>query len=195
LLLLVFFSNFSNGKIIYYDSLKQAKGTVVYVKIIDGETLPIIDLKEYRFYSEKFFKNPKDAIKFDKLKRDVKKAYPYSKIASQKLKEYEVVLSKIENEYQRKYLMKKAEKELIKEFKHDIMGLTMKQGKILIKLIDRETQHSSYELVSEFRGGFSAFMWQGLARMFGANLKEEYDATGEDKMIEEIIKLIENGDL
>jgi hypothetical protein len=69
----------------------------------------------------------------------------------------------------------------------------MNQGRILIKLIDRETGNTSYDLVKQLRGSFSAFMWQSLARLFGSNLKSEYDPTGEDRLIEVAIKQIEAG--
>ena len=67
------------------------------------------------------------------------------------------------------------------------------QGKLLIKLIDRETDQTSYELVKELRGGFRAFFWQSIARLFGANLKDTYDKEGEDMMVEELIRLYEAG--
>jgi hypothetical protein len=69
----------------------------------------------------------------------------------------------------------------------------MNQGRILLKLIDRETGNTSYQLVKDFRGGFQAFMWQGVARLFGNNMKAEYDPEGEDIIIERAIKLVEAG--
>ncbi|WP_418165095.1 DUF4294 domain-containing protein, partial [Alistipes ihumii] len=71
--------------------------------------------------------------------------------------------------------------------------MTLSQGKLLIKLIDRETDQTSYELVKELRGGFRAFFWQSIARLFGANLKDTYDKEGEDMMVEELIRLYEAG--
>ena len=71
--------------------------------------------------------------------------------------------------------------------------MTFSQGKLLIKLIDRETEHTSYDLVKELRGGFRAFFWQSVARLFGANLKDTYDKDGEDQIVEELIQLYEAG--
>jgi len=82
---------------------------------------------------------------------------------------------------------------LKKEFEGQLKQLTVKQGRILIKLIDRETGKTSYDLVKQLRGSFSAWMWQGLAKLFGSDLKSEYDAKGEDRMIEVAIAQIENG--
>jgi hypothetical protein len=89
--------------------------------------------------------------------------------------------------------MKVAEKELKAQFEDQLKDLTMNQGRILLKLIDRETGNTSYQLVKDFRGGFQAFMWQGVARLFGNNMKAEYDPEGEDIIIERAIKLVEAG--
>lgn len=91
--------------------------------------------------------------------------------------------------------MKQVEQELLVEFEDDLKQLTITQGRILIKLVDRETGSTSYELVKELRGTFSAFFWQTLARLFGSNLKSVYDPYGEDRLIEEIIFLIDRGQL
>jgi hypothetical protein len=91
--------------------------------------------------------------------------------------------------------MEKAEEELKAEFEDDIRNMTLNQGRILIKLIDRETGNSSYDLVKDLRGTFQAFFWQSIARIFSTNLKESFNpnANKEDKMIEDIIETIENG--
>lgn len=89
--------------------------------------------------------------------------------------------------------MKNAEKQLQNEFSDDLKNLTITQGRILIKLIDRETGKTTYNIVKEMRGSFSAFMWQSLASLFNSSLKYDYDPKGEDKAIEQAIKLIENG--
>ncbi|MFK5968672.1 MAG: DUF4294 domain-containing protein, partial [Candidatus Marithrix sp.] len=87
------------------------------------------------------------------------------------------------------------EKELKKEFEDELKNLTMTQGKLLIKLVDRETGKTTYELVKQLRGSLSAFFWQSLAKLFGSNLKTEYDAAGEDKLIEDILIRIDNGQI
>ena len=91
--------------------------------------------------------------------------------------------------------VKLAEAELRAEFEAEVKGLTMSQGKVLVKLIDRETGRSSYSLVKELRGGFNAVLWQGMAKLFGHDLKSRYDADGEDMMIEVIVQRIEKGEL
>ncbi|MDQ3190318.1 MAG: DUF4294 domain-containing protein [Bacteroidota bacterium] len=176
---------------------KQPKiaGTTVHARVINGDTIAFVTLKEFSLYSPRVFKTEKQAKQYGRLLRDVKAAYPYAKIASAKLKEYNDILLSFKTEKERKEFLKKAESEMKAEFENDLKNLTLRQGRILIKLVDRETGNSSYNLVKELKGSFSAFMWQSLARMFGSSLKDRYDAQGDDKMIEEIIILIENGDV
>jgi hypothetical protein len=81
------------------------------------------------------------------------------------------------------------------EFEAEVKDLTMSQGKVLVKLIDRETGRSSYSLVKDLKGSFQAAVWQGVARLFGQDLKATYDGDGEDIMIEVIVRRIESGEL
>ena len=105
-------------------------------------------------------------------------------------------LRNITNEKDRKEYLKKVEKSVFADYEDDIQQMTITQGRLLIKLIDRETQNTSYELIREYRGKLSAAFWQGIARIFGTNLKEEYDGYGDDVLIELIINdLFVNGRL
>lgn len=166
-------------------------GNVVAARIVDGDTIPTVNLRPVRITGERKFVSAEEKRKYYLLKRKVKKVYPYAKLAGQKLREYEKVMASM-TERQRKKYMKKVEKELKDEFEGDLKDLTVSEGRILIRLIDRETGDSSYYLVKELRSGFTAFFWQGLARLFGHNLKTKYDPSqGEDKMIEEIIQGLE----
>ena len=91
--------------------------------------------------------------------------------------------------------MKELEKEIKRDYEGELTKLSFTQGRILIKLLDRETGSISYDIVKEFRGGFTAWFFQGIAKMFSYDLKAEYDAEGEDKLIEEIVQKIEAGEL
>ena len=104
-------------------------------------------------------------------------------------------MKNIKDENGRKKYVKNVEKEIFSDYEDDIRDMTITQGRLLIKLIDRETQNTSYDLIREYRGKFSAAFWQGIARIFGTNLKEEYDAYGNDVMIELIIYEIDAGRL
>lgn len=165
----------------------------IWAEIINGDTVPSIRLPQVWIYADYTYKNKKQYEAWTKTKYNVKKVYPYAILAAAKLKEYNTVLEKMPNEKSRAIYLKIVEKELKKEFEEPLKDLSMNQGRILLKLIDRETGNTSYDLVKDLRGGFQAFMWQSLARLFGSNMKSEYDPNGEDIMIERAIKLIEAG--
>ena len=168
---------------------------VLYGIVIDGDTLLHSSIDEVYIISPKKFKSRRDLRRYRRLIRNVKKAYPYAKLARKKLNEVETNLAKLETEKAKKVYIKQVEKEIRYEYEDELKKLTITQGRILIKLIDRETGETSYELVKQLRGSFSAFFWQTLARIFASNLKTEFDAQGEDKLINEIVILIENGQL
>jgi len=174
---------------------QEPQGKIVIARIVDGDTIITYNLPEYMVSSKLPRQLRSMARKNSRLVYNVKKAYPYAKLAGLKLNEYEVMLRNAESEAERRRLMKQAEDELKEEFEDDLRKLTFKQGLILIKLVDRETGNSSYVLIQELRGKFTAFFWQAFARIFGYNLKTEYDPDGEDREIEEIVVMIENGEL
>ena len=162
-------------------------------EVIDGDTVPVKYLPYVTIVEERRFKSDYERRKWEKLKNNVKKVYPYAKLAAQLLKKYEVPLDTVTSERERRKYFKKIEEELKAEFDDDLRSMTTTQGRILIKLIDRETGDTSYEIVQEFRGNMSAFFWQGISKLFGQDLKSRYDAYGEDAEIESIIHLIEAG--
>ncbi len=163
--------------------------------VIDGDTLWVADLDEVYIFPTKKFKSRRERRRYTRLIYNIKKAYPWARLAGDMLSEVEVHMLSLETEKEHKDYMKLVEKELLKDYKQDLKKLTITQGRILIKLVDRETGDTSYELVRELRGKISAVFWQALARLFGSNLKSEYDPEGEDRLIEEIVVLIENGQL
>jgi len=174
---------------------KDGAKFVLYGIIIDGDTLLLSSIDEVFIFPRRKFDSRRDYRRYRRLIRNVKKAYPYAKLAKEKLDEIEANLAKIKSEKEQKEYVKQVEKDLKDQYEEDLKKLTLTQGRILIKLIDRETGDTSYELVKELRGSLSAFFWQALARLFGSNLKSEFDAEGEDKLIDEIVILIEHGQL
>lgn len=162
--------------------------------IIDGDTVPTVNLREITISDERTFKTEREARKWSRLKRDVSKVYPYAHLAGKRMEEYSKLMENM-TEREQKLMFKKVEKEIKTEFEKDIRGFTLNQGRILLKLIDRETGNSSFALVKDLRGNFQAFFWQSVARIFSVNLKSEYDPlnNSEDKLIEEIVISIENG--
>ncbi|MBL4657840.1 MAG: DUF4294 domain-containing protein, partial [Flavobacteriales bacterium] len=139
--------------------------------------------------------NRRQAVRYNRLVRNVKRVYPYSKLAATLLEKYSDTLMATEDKKERRKLMKQAEKELWARYGDELKKMTMTQGLILIKLIDRETGSTSYDLVQELRGSFTAFIFQGIARLFHLNLKSSYNDVGEDQRIEDIVLLIELGDI
>ena len=172
--------------------VKVSNGIKVPCMVVDGDTIPTITLSYFVVTSEMIFPNKRKKEQWDRLKYNVRVVLPLARTASSKLNEYEVVLRGLPDERSRKKYLEKAEEELKRDFEKKIKGLSFNQGMILIKLIDRETGNTSYDLVKKLRGNFSAFMWQGMARLFGSNLKSEYNSEGEDKLIEMAINQIEN---
>ena len=179
------------------DSVKglvlPVQAAYVRLTIYEGDTIPFVTLPAIYCYGDRVFKNPKQRAAWDRLKYNVKVVYPYAILAAAKLKEYDRILSQMPEDQRNKYT-KLAEKQLKEQFGKELENLTVNQGRLLIKLIDRETGKTTYTVVKEMRGSFSAFMWQSVAVMFGSNLKDEYDGEGSDKNIEAAIKLIEAGD-
>lgn len=171
------------------------KGAVLQARIIGGDTLPFVRLPALEVDGRYKPKDRREAERYDRLVRNILKVYPYARITAELLKEYEHDLSRIDKETDRDLYVKLAEAELKAEFEADIRDMTDSQGRILVKLIDRETGRTSYSLVQELRGNFQAFMWQGLARLFGQDLKARYDALGEDALIEVVVGRIERGEL
>ena len=174
---------------------KDDASYVLYGVIIDGDTLLLSSIEEVYIFPQRKFSSRRQLRRYRRLIRNVKKAYPYAKLAELKLDEISENLQRLETEKEKKDYVKQVEKEIKYEFEDELKKLTITQGRILIKLIDRETGDTSYELVKQLRGSFSAFFWQAIARFFGSNLKSEFDAAGEDRLINEIVILIENGQL
>jgi hypothetical protein len=168
---------------------------IVPGKIIDGDTIPYVDMNAITVYPQLRFPNSNELMKYEKLVYRIRKVYPYAKLAARKLEEYEKILDTIPTPKGRKLFIKKAQKELEAQFGDEIRKLSFAQGKILIKLIYRETGSSTFEIVKELRGGFSAFVWQTMAGLFGYDLKTTYDPANEDQMIEKIVQLIDAGAL
>lgn len=168
---------------------------VVPGKIINGDTIPYVDMKNVVVFPPLDNATLTELVSYGRLVYNVKKVYPYAKIAGQKLMEYKHVLDSIPTERARKKFIKAAEKDLEAHFGNEIKDLTFTQGKILIKLVYRQTGNSTFDIVKELRGSFNAFIYQTLARIFGYDLHTQYDPEGNDKAIEHIVQLIEQGSL
>ena len=172
----------------------QKDTSVLTRAVVEGsDTIPMIDLPEVRVYERRDFEYLYLKRRYRRMIRNIKKAYPYARIAAEELKILDDHLLTLDNEKEQKAYINQAEKEIMKRFEKEIRKLTVSQGIILVKLIDRETGRTSYQVIKELKGGFTAFFWQGIARIFGNNLKTEYDPEIQDKVMEDIVLGIEAG--
>ncbi len=169
-------------------------GYPVSALVRDGDTILISQLDEV-VIKPRSRNATRDLRQYRKLIYNVKKVYPYAKLAGTKFGEVNAHIQSLATNRERREYIRQVEEEILKQYENDLKDLTITQGRILIKLIDRETSQTSYQVVKDLRGGFQATFWQAIARLFGSNLKTEYDAEGEDKMIEEIMLMIEKGQL
>ncbi|HLN20078.1 MAG TPA: DUF4294 domain-containing protein [Bacteroidales bacterium] len=163
----------------------------------NGEVLPEIEIKEVTVIGRPSKETSKKSEyrKYERLIYNLKKVYPYALVVRRKLDEVNQTMLQIKTDKERKEYIKEFEKNIFGEYEDDIRNMTITQGRLLIKLIDRETQNTSYDLIKEYRGRFTAAFWQGIAKIFGTNLKEQYDPYGEDALIEVLIWEIDTGQL
>ncbi len=168
---------------------KRARGyTRAWVEVEQGDSVQNIAVLPIYV-----FRRPADLRKYQRMVIAVKKTYPIAKVARQRMAEMEEKLLTLPTRKAQKAYTKQVEQQIKEEYTPVLKKMTRSQGKVLLKLIARETEYSSYEIVREFRGGFTAGFWQGVAKIFGANLKTEYDREDEDRMLEQIVTLYEAG--
>jgi len=192
LMVLCFLSFGMVPNLLAQDTLKPM---IVPGKIIEGDTVPYLDLKTVVVFPQLDIKAWSELVGYEMLVFNIKKVYPYAKLAGVKLTEYKHTLDSIPTEKGRRKFLKAAEKDLEARFGDEIKDLNFTQGKLLIKLIYRQTGNSTFEIVKELRGSFNAFIYQTIARIFGYDLRSQYDPEGNDKAIEHIVQMIDDGSL
>lgn len=170
----------------------QEQGITVRAIVYKGDTIPSIRLPEvtvkgksrnpayYRRYSQRMAR----------LEYNVRKVYPYAQIAAARINEIESRISKVSREAEKRRIIKEEYASLMKTFKAPLTRLSITQGRILIRLIYRETNASSFAHIREYKGGVNAYFWQSIALLFGNNLKADYDPYGEDADVEAIVQKI-----
>lgn len=154
----------------------------------NGDSIAVIHILPVYKYSK-----PVDLRRYQKLVRAVKKVYPIAKKAREEMQAMEEEMCALPTKAAQKKYVKGVEERIKEEYTPVLKKMTRYEGKILVKLIDRETEYTAYEIVKDFRGGFVAGFWQGIAKLFGQNLKTGYDKTGEDRLIEQVITYYELG--
>ena len=166
-----------------------ANDTLVVPYIVyEGDTMTYREL-EMVFVLAKMSEAQKEAfIKWTRLRNAVYVTYPYAKKASYVFNEINFNLAQIQDKKKRKAYIKSREAELKKEFTTPLTNLSVYQGKVLMKIINRETNNTCFEIIEEYKGSFSARFWQTIAWVFGSSLKQEYKPAGEDSDMEKIVK-------
>lgn len=167
-----------------------------FATILDGDTIPLVHLKTVVISRKWALLSEKEIRKNQKLIRNVKKVLPYAKEARRRLQELEREMAGMSAKKQKEYV-KQVEQEVLDDFYEDLEKLTFSQGKVLLKLVDRETGNTSYTLVADLRGKFRASFYNTFARMFGFNMKERYDPKNnkEDNLLERVVRSVEMGKL
>lgn len=178
------------------EPIKHTNGTYSLPYIIEGEdTIPVVNLRPVTVIDSASPEYLKNLQAYYRLRFNVIKVYPYARLAAVKVSEMNAKMAKMSSDGERRRYRKATEEQMRKDFEETIKKMSISQGKVLIKLIDRETGHTSYELIKSLKGSFNAFFAQGLAKLFGHNLKTEYDPQGEDATIENIVQQIERGEI
>lgn len=171
----------------------ESNGTLVRAVVSHGDTVFVLPTV-YAFPPMKF-KNKREEKFYWRTVRDVKKVLPYSKLISTLVQEVNDTLMRIPTKKERDRYMRQWEKTTYRKYYKEFTHMTLNQGKLLIRLVDRECQTSSYELIRAYRGSFSAGFYQMFAKLFGADLKSKFGTGRNDKIIERIIILVEAGQL
>ena len=159
----------------------------------NGDTIPHVYLPTVYVFPELTFKNDKERQQYNKLVRDVKRTLPYARLIYETLIETYEYIETLPDEKSKQAHLKRMEKELYAQYKPELKKLTLSQGKLLIKLVDRECHQSSYNLAKAYLGSCRAGFWNIFAGMFGASLKTKYDPNGKDALTERVVLLVQCG--
>jgi hypothetical protein len=158
---------------------------------VNGDTIPEGWLEPVEMRAKMSDRMKQAWAEWTRLRNAVYVTYPYAKAAGKVMNEINAKLVNVSDKKQRKAIIKAREKDLKREFGDKLTNLSVYQGKVLMKLIYRETGNNCYEIISEYKGNFTAAMWQTVAIIFGSNLRQDYDAGGNDKAMEAIVQDVE----
>ncbi len=170
-------------------------GYMVPVCVYKGDTIPAVQLPNVYIFRPLKFKNEKERREYYRLVRNVKKTLPLAREINRAVIETYEYIETLPDKKAREKHLKLVEKGLKEQYTPIMKKLTFSQGKLLIKLVNRQTDSSSYELVKAFMGPFKAGFYQTFAALFGASLKKEYHPEGEDRLTERVVLLVENGQI
>jgi hypothetical protein len=163
--------------------------------LVDGDSIQYMEMSNVYVYPEPTFKTKKQQQAYMRLVKNVKKVLPIAKQARQMLIETAEFIETLPTQKERDEHLKRVEASIVAEYKPKMKKLTFSQGKLLIKLIDRECHSTAYEAIQAFIGPVRSGMWQAFAWMFGASLKKGYDPEGVDRLTERVVLMVEAGQL
>lgn len=171
----------------------QTSGTVLPAIIEGDDTIPVVNLPPANISD--FSTKPEDLQAYYRLRFNVIKVYPYARLAAIKIKEMNDHMSTLKTDREKRKYQNKFEDQLKEEFEEQMKKLSVNQGKVLVKLVQRETGQSAFALVKDMKGGVNAFIWQNAAKLWGNDLKAPYEPNGADRTIESIVQQIERGEI
>lgn len=187
-LMIISVTSFSQtGQDSFMEFKPKAKKKVISFLVLDGDSIPIYQIDQVVI---KPLKDSQAMYDFKKLRRNIIKVLPYAKLAAFKLQLMEDNLKKIEKKRDKKKYMKQVEKEIKKEFMKEMRNLTMSQGKLLLKLIHRETGKTTWEIMGNYSNNLDKFFWQAIAKTYNSSMKVKYDPQ-RDYQIDFIIRKLE----
>ena len=195
ILFLAFFFSFMAVHMNAQEQTTTINGYLVPACIYEGDTIASLRMPTLYCFKPLNFKNNKQRQQYTRLVRNVKKTLPIAKEVNRAIIETYEFLQTLPDEKARQKHLNAVEKSVKEQYTPRMKKLTFAQGKLLIKLINRETDSSSFELVKAFLGPFKAGFYQAFAAIFGASLKKEYHPEGEDAMVEQIVLLVESGQI
>lgn len=184
-----------NTKFIFSQENQTINGFLVPMCVYQGDTIPCVQLKTVYVFKPLVFKNKKEEKEYKKLIHNIKTVYPIAKEVNRVIIETYEYLQTLSDDKEKQKHIKRVEKGIKEQYTPKMKKLSLTQGKLLIKLVDRQSNQTGYELVKAFMGPLKASFYQTFAKFFGASLKKKYDPQGEDKITERIILMIESGQL
>lgn len=167
----------------------------VLLQVSATDTFYLARMQDVYVYPKMVFKNKRQEQFYWRTVRDVKKTLPFAKAISQEMLLADQQLALLTTDKERRKWWRQHEKLLFKKYEYHFRKMTASQGQMLMKLMDRESDRTSYEIIKHYRGKASANFWQFVAKLFKNDLKEEYDANDKDRIVERVINLVEAGQL
>ena len=195
ILFLAFFFSFIAVHLNAQEQTTTINGYLVPACIYEGDTIASLHMPTLYCFKPLVFKNKKQQQQYNRLVRNVKKTLPIAKEVNRAIIETYEFIQTLPDEKTRQKHLQAVEKSVKEQYTPRMKKLTLSQGKLLIKLVNRETDSSSFELVKAFLGPFKAGFYQAFAAIFGASLKKEYHPNEEDALVEQIALLVESGQI